>query len=33
VKFKHRKAGEKIEEVEIKDGKATVDVVLQAPTA
>jgi plastocyanin len=33
VKFKHRKAGEKIEQVEIKDGKATVDVVLQAPTA
>lgn len=33
VKFKHRKAGEKIEEVEIKDGKATVDVVLKAPAA
>jgi len=33
VKFKHRKAGEKIQEVEIKDGKANVDVVLKAPTA
>jgi plastocyanin len=33
VKFKHRKAGEKIQEVEIKDGKATVDVALQAPSA
>lgn len=33
VKFKHRKAGEKIEEVEVKDGKATVDVVLKAPSA
>jgi plastocyanin len=31
VKFKHRKAGEKIEEVEIKDGAATVDVVLTVP--
>ncbi|HJT31580.1 MAG TPA: hypothetical protein VJ783_05970 [Pirellulales bacterium] len=33
VKFKHRKAGEKIEEVEIKDGQATVDVVLTVPAA
>jgi hypothetical protein len=33
VKFKHRKAGEKIEEVEIKDGKATADVVLKVPSA
>ena len=33
VKFKHRKAGEKIQEVEIKDGKANVDIVLKAPTA
>jgi plastocyanin len=33
VKFKHRKAGEKIKEVEIKDGKATVDVVLTVPAA
>lgn len=33
VKFKHRKAGEKIEDVVIKDGKATVDVVLKVPTA
>ena len=33
VKFKHRKAGEKIEEVEIKDGQATVDVVLSVPAA
>lgn len=33
VKFKHRKAGEKIEEVEIKDGRATVDVVLNVPAA
>jgi plastocyanin len=33
VKFKHRKAGEKIEEVEIKDGKATVNVALEVPTA
>lgn len=33
VKFKHRKAGEKIEEVEIKDGKATADVVLTVPAA
>lgn len=29
VKFKHRKAGETIEEVEVKDGKATVDVVMK----
>lgn len=33
VKFKHRKAGEKIEEVEVKDGRATVDVVLTVPAA
>ncbi len=33
VKFKHRKAGEKIEEVEIKDGAATVDIVLAVPAA
>ncbi|HVX62636.1 MAG TPA: hypothetical protein VHC19_18600 [Pirellulales bacterium] len=33
VKFKHRKAGEKIEEVEIKDGQATADVVLTVPAA
>jgi plastocyanin len=33
VKFKHRKAGEKIEEVEVKGGQATVDVVLKAPSA
>ena len=33
VKFKHRKAGEKIEEVEVKGGEATVDVVLKAPSA
>lgn len=33
VKFKHRKAGEKVEEVEVKDGKATVDVVLKVPSA
>jgi hypothetical protein len=33
VKFKHRKAGEKIEDVVIKDGKATVDVVLEVPAA
>jgi plastocyanin len=33
VKFKHRKAGEKIEEVEVKDGQATIDVVLTIPAA
>lgn len=33
VKFKHRKAGEQIKEVEIKGGKATVDVVLKVPGA
>ena len=33
VKFKHRKAGEKIEEVEIKDGQATIDVALAVPAA
>lgn len=33
VKFKHRKAGEKIEEVEVKDGQATIDVVLTVPAA
>lgn len=33
VKFKHRKAGEKVEEVEVKDGKANVDVVLKVPSA
>ena len=33
VKFKHRKAGEKIEEVEVKDGQATVDVVLTVPAS
>jgi plastocyanin len=33
VKFKHRKAGEQIKEVEIKNGKATVDVVLRVPAA
>lgn len=33
VKFKHRKAGEKIEEVEVKDGHATIDVVLAVPAA
>lgn len=33
VKFKHRKAGEKIEEVEVRDGKATVNVALKAPAA
>jgi plastocyanin len=33
VKFKHRKAGEKIKEVEVKDGKATIDVVLTVPAS
>ncbi|HWG45349.1 MAG TPA: hypothetical protein VN688_21480 [Gemmataceae bacterium] len=33
VKFKHRKAGEQVKEVEVKDGKATVDVVLKVPAA
>lgn len=33
VKFKHRKAGEEVKEVEVKDGKATVDVVLKVPSA
>lgn len=33
VKFKHRKAGEQIKEVEIKGGKAAVDVVLKVPAA
>jgi plastocyanin len=33
VKFKHRKAGEKIEEVEVKDGQATINVVLTVPAA
>lgn len=33
VKFEHRKAGEKIEEVEVKNGQATVDVVLKVPSA
>lgn len=31
VKFRHRKAGEKIEEIEVKNGQATVDVVLDGP--
>jgi plastocyanin len=33
VKFKHRKAGEKIQEIEVKGGKAKVDVVLTVPNA
>ncbi|MEO6808722.1 MAG: hypothetical protein ABI353_06380 [Isosphaeraceae bacterium] len=33
VKFKHRKAGEMIQEVEVKDGKATADVVMKVPAA
>lgn len=33
VKFKHRKAGETIEEVEVKGGQATKDVVLKVPAA
>lgn len=33
VKFKHRKAGEKTEEVEVKDGHATIDVALAVPAA
>jgi len=33
VKFAHRKAGESVQEVEVKDGKATVDVVLKVPSA
>ena len=31
VKFKHRKAGEVIQEVEVKDGQASVEVTLTAP--
>jgi plastocyanin len=33
MKFKHRKAGEATQEVEVKDGQATVDVVLKVPSA
>jgi plastocyanin len=33
VKFKHRKASEKTEDVEIKGGQATVDVALKVPSA
>ncbi len=33
VKFRHRKAGETFQEVEVKGGKATVDVVLKVPAA
>lgn len=33
VKFEHRKAGKATQEVEVKDGKATVDVVLKVASA
>ncbi len=31
VKFRHRKAGEVVQDVEVKDGKASVEVTLQVP--